>query len=59
MIEIVGRVVSHTQLLHHSARPDVGRNREGHQFFQPEHCEGVLDYLARALCGQSLPPVVR
>ena len=58
MIEVVSRVVSHAELLHDAPGPHVGRDRERHQLFQPEHLERVTNNFPRALCGQSLALIV-
>jgi len=58
MVEVVGRVVAHPQLLHDPLGAQVGRRREGHELLETQRAEGVSEYRTRSFGGQPLTPVV-
>lgn len=59
VVEIVGRIMRHADLLHHAAGGEVRGHRERYDLFEPERFETEGEHGPRALRGVSLPPVLR
>jgi hypothetical protein len=53
MVEVLGRVVRHTYLLHDSYRPHVRRGSEGHDLVKPDAGETICNSGACRLGGES------
>ena len=56
VVEIVGGVVRHAQLFHHSPRPAVRRNREGNYLQKLQVVESEMENGLSAFRGKSLSP---
>src|SRR5580698_2505035 len=59
MVEVLARVMSHADLLHHPSRAQIGRYGEGYKRRQIQRMECVAGRFARTLGGQPLAPELR
>lgn len=59
MIEVVGRIMRHPELLHDSARTDVGGNGEAYEFLQRQDVASILQDSQSSFGCQTLSPHVR
>src|SRR6516164_305782 len=57
VIEVVGRIVSHTELFHDPSRPPVAGNGKRNQIFQSQNSERVPRYFPRTFSCQPLAPI--
>src|SRR6267154_1194877 len=58
MVEIVGRVARHADLLHHPARARIGRYRDRYDLLQPRHLEAEGEHGPRAFGRVPKPPML-
>src|SRR5277367_3552847 len=59
VIEVVGRVVSHADLLHHAARTNVRGDGEGNQGIERQRFERVANRRAGRFRGKASSPILR
>ncbi len=59
MVEVVGRVVDHPDLLHHASRANIAWRRGRHDFSQPQRIESKSQRRSGAFSGIAPTPVVR
>ena len=57
VIEILGRITGHAQLLHHSPRPRVAGDSEGDQIVDPQGLKGVAHDRLSSFGRKSLAPM--
>ena len=59
VIEVVGRVVSHADLLHHATRTNVRGDGEGNQGIERQRFERVANRRAGRFRGKASSPILR
>src|SRR5437588_3606941 len=57
MIEVVGRIVCHTELFHDPSRPPVAGNGKRNQIFKSQNSKRVPRYSPRTFSCQPLAPI--
>ena len=58
MVKIIIGIMTHAELFHHSSGADVSRNGKGDHGFQSQLLGRIPDHSPRALCRETLPPVI-